>query len=97
MERATGIEPVSLAWKAKVLPLHNARVRPKGIVEPRLVVKGQTDGNCVRFERKAMGQGAGPRPIASVSDGFFKRFDQVGLFPRKPAISFGRAAKVTVG
>ena len=25
MERATGIEPVSLAWKAKVLPLHNAR------------------------------------------------------------------------
>lgn len=25
LERATGIEPVSLAWKAKVLPLHNAR------------------------------------------------------------------------
>ena len=25
MERATGIEPVSLAWKARVLPLHNAR------------------------------------------------------------------------
>ena len=57
MERATGIEPVSLAWKAKVLPLHNARVRSKGIVEPRLVVKGQTGVNCVRFERKAMGQG----------------------------------------
>ena len=25
MERATGIEPVSSAWKAEVLPLHNAR------------------------------------------------------------------------
>ena len=57
LERATGIEPVSLAWKAKVLPLHNARVSPKGLVEPRPVVKGQTGVNCVRFERKAMGQG----------------------------------------
>ncbi len=28
LERATGIEPVSLAWKAKVLPLHNARAGP---------------------------------------------------------------------
>ena len=27
LERAAGIEPASLAWKAKVLPLHNARVR----------------------------------------------------------------------
>src|SRR6056297_495358 len=27
LERATGIEPVSLAWKARVLPLHNARLR----------------------------------------------------------------------
>ena len=26
LERAAGIEPASLAWKAKVLPLHNARV-----------------------------------------------------------------------
>ena len=25
VERAAGIEPASLAWKAKVLPLHNAR------------------------------------------------------------------------
>lgn len=25
MERVTGIEPVSLAWKARVLPLHNTR------------------------------------------------------------------------
>ena len=25
LERAAGIEPASLAWKAKVLPLHNAR------------------------------------------------------------------------
>lgn len=28
MERVTGIEPVSLAWKAKVLPLHNTRAVP---------------------------------------------------------------------
>ena len=29
LERATGIEPVSSAWKAEVLPLHNARnLRP---------------------------------------------------------------------
>ena len=26
LERRAGIEPASLAWKAKVLPLHNARV-----------------------------------------------------------------------
>ena len=26
VERATGIEPASSAWKAEVLPLHNARV-----------------------------------------------------------------------
>jgi hypothetical protein len=25
LERVTGIEPVSLAWKARVLPLHNTR------------------------------------------------------------------------
>ena len=25
LERAAAIEPASLAWKAKVLPLHNAR------------------------------------------------------------------------
>lgn len=28
LERAAGIEPASLAWKAKVLPLHNARSTP---------------------------------------------------------------------
>ncbi len=27
LERAAGIEPASLAWKAKVLPLHNARLQ----------------------------------------------------------------------
>ena len=26
MERAAGIEPASSAWKAEVLPLHNARI-----------------------------------------------------------------------
>lgn len=33
MERAAGIEPASLAWKAKVLPLHNARVAPSILAE----------------------------------------------------------------
>ena len=28
-ERAAGIEPASLAWKAKVLPLNYARIRLK--------------------------------------------------------------------
>ena len=28
MERETGIEPVSLAWKAKVLPLNYSRIKP---------------------------------------------------------------------
>ena|GEM_PF-5075709 len=30
LERATGIEPVSSAWKAEVLPLHNARATEFG-------------------------------------------------------------------
>ena len=33
MERVTGIEPVSLAWKARVLPLHNTRAG-LGILTP---------------------------------------------------------------
>ncbi len=37
LERVTGIEPVSSAWKAEVLPLHNTRaacdiVQPQGQV-----------------------------------------------------------------
>jgi hypothetical protein len=28
MERETGIEPASLAWKARVLPLNYSRIRP---------------------------------------------------------------------
>ena len=28
LERETGIEPVSLAWKAKVLPLNYSRIKP---------------------------------------------------------------------
>ena len=28
LERETGIEPVSLAWKAKVLPLNYSRIEP---------------------------------------------------------------------
>lgn len=30
MERAKGIEPSSLAWEAKVIPLYDARIRPTG-------------------------------------------------------------------
>ena len=32
LERETGIEPVSLAWKAKVLPLNYSRLFPSGRV-----------------------------------------------------------------
>jgi hypothetical protein len=32
LERATGIEPVSLAWKARVLPLHNARDTTREVI-----------------------------------------------------------------
>ena len=28
LERETGIEPASLAWKAKVLPLNYSRIKP---------------------------------------------------------------------
>ena len=41
LERATGIEPVSLAWKARVLPLHNAR--SAGRVGNSHSRKGQAD------------------------------------------------------
>lgn len=39
LERAAGIEPASLAWKARVLPLHNARtgrevIVPRGVGKP---------------------------------------------------------------
>ncbi len=39
MERATGIEPVSSAWKAEVLPLHNARLTCYGVFHARSEVK----------------------------------------------------------
>ncbi len=39
LERATGIEPVSLAWKAKVLPLHNARSGSRYIFHRTMRVK----------------------------------------------------------
>ena len=44
LERAAGIEPASLAWKAKVLPLHNARA-DIGLLHRFGMVKGI--GHCV--------------------------------------------------
>ena len=45
LERAAGIEPASLAWKAKVLPLHNARsgvvIRHRGEVGNGVIEHGQ--------------------------------------------------------
>jgi hypothetical protein len=38
LERETGIEPVSLAWKAKVLPLNYSRLAPPGLTAPGLPV-----------------------------------------------------------
>ena len=37
LERAAGIEPASSAWKAEVLPLHNARVRQIDDVSPTIL------------------------------------------------------------
>ena len=39
LERAAGIEPASLAWKAKVLPLHNARLSKMVLFDTAKVVK----------------------------------------------------------
>ena len=36
LERETGIEPASLAWKAKVLPLNYSRVSTSGITTSTL-------------------------------------------------------------
>ena len=44
LERAAGIEPASLAWKAKVLPLHNARSVGRGYDKPEGGVKGEELG-----------------------------------------------------
>ena len=48
LERAAGIEPASLAWKAKVLPLHNARVVFARYAEPNGSSR-QDDRDC-RYE-----------------------------------------------
>ena len=39
LERATGIEPVSSAWKAEVLPLHNARDLLRRVFQLQFEVK----------------------------------------------------------
>ena len=39
LERAAGIEPASLAWKARVLPLHNARSATGEVKPPDAPVK----------------------------------------------------------
>ncbi len=40
VERAAGIEPASLAWKAKVLPLHNARDLGRVSISPAMWGQG---------------------------------------------------------
>ena len=45
LERAAGIEPASLAWKAKVLPLHNARAAFARYAEPNGSSR-QDEHNC---------------------------------------------------
>lgn len=50
MERVTGIEPVSLAWKARVLPLHNTRAL--SLLQPAVAAGKSRDtaGACVSPE-----------------------------------------------
>ena len=38
MKRAAGIEPVSLAWEASVLPMYYARRRQKACLRPCICV-----------------------------------------------------------
>ena len=48
MERETGIEPASLAWKARVLPLNYSRIRSEKIITvaglPALLLVGFAGG-----------------------------------------------------
>src|SRR5438067_13373282 len=61
MERETGIEPASLAWKAKVLPLNCSRVRvvqrPKPFalqhVRPGRPLRCQLSDSSIRHIRRA--------------------------------------------
>lgn len=52
-KRAAGIEPASLAWKAKVLPLNYARMfllifnNPNNILQVYIKVKSLTEFLCV--------------------------------------------------
>jgi hypothetical protein len=50
MERAAGIEPASLAWKAKVLPLNHARL-PRFPIYHALGAPGtpRTEGKLLRI------------------------------------------------
>ncbi len=43
LERAAGIEPASLAWKAKVLPLHNARSSLPYLFQRKFEVNGSAE------------------------------------------------------
>ncbi len=55
LERAAGIEPASSAWKAEVLPLHNARALPGSRVSlsGRRMQEGQAQGVSVSTVPKA--------------------------------------------
>ncbi len=52
MERAAGIEPASLAWKAKVLPLHNARAARATYADGAL--SSRRYAGCGRSGRKSL-------------------------------------------
>jgi hypothetical protein len=62
LERAAGIEPASSAWKAEVLPLHNARSTPHELFHgPSHVKRPQRslqEKSCIQAALRATGPGA---------------------------------------
>jgi RNA polymerase sigma factor (sigma-70 family) len=75
MERAAGIEPASLAWKAKVLPLHNARAAwcisiPARKAQPmvRRSHAAEWSNAAIRCADRFTGRGVGAIPAAYLAE-----------------------------
>ena len=65
MERAAGIEPASLAWKAKVLPLHNARIMMMNIRSRSNSQESLTDIGRVTDASLTISTGTKRKPASS--------------------------------
>ena len=82
MERAAGIEPASLAWKARVLPLHNARAVIRSVFHGAFEVKCNVFGPNARHRRQPPEPQAGS-PVPR---------HEGGQRTMQPIAGYGRAA-----